>query len=208
MTLASPPRDAARALLDKDYGRPDRMDGAELAQRVGDYYRRPDAGDVSGAVTAEPEARRNAVSPAPDSLEAFRSALVRKDPGDAALKPPASWTQAEVREVMRTYAGLPDRDPRKTQLANRTAEWFGRDEGFAGLAEVTRAGLGGLHPDPETGLQKTLNALGSRAGSWEPLKEDGWIGPKTTEGFSRVGSATPADDLVRSWAANLWEDWA
>ena len=73
------PRDAAKALLDKDYGRPDRMDGPELAQRVGDYYRRPDAGDVSGAVTR--------------------------------------------------------------------------------------------------------GALGSRAGSWEPLKEDGWIGPKTTEGF-------------------------
>ena len=38
-------------------------------------------------------------------------------------------------------------------------------------------------------------------------KEGGWIGPKITGSFSRVASATPADDLVRSWAANLWEDW-
>lgn len=82
----------------------------------------------------------------------------------------------------------------------------------ADLAEETDANVGGLFRNPEKplapraarpesmALQQSLNELGPKAlgAAWTPLKEDGWIGPKTTDAFTRLAKAGDPDELTRS----------
>lgn len=61
-------------------------------------------------------------------------------------------------------------------------------------------------PRPESeALQGTLNDLGSKTfgSGWKPLKQDGWIGPKTTSAFSRVAKAVGADRLAGAFGSFL-----
>ncbi|MEO5338664.1 MAG: hypothetical protein H7841_17525 [Magnetospirillum sp. WYHS-4] len=79
----------------------------------------------------------------------------------------------------------------------------------ADLEGETETAFAGLHPQPGLALQKTLNGLGPKAADgagWTPLKEDGWIGPRTTEAFAQVAGRNDPDDFARSFARNLWPD--
>jgi hypothetical protein len=74
------------------------------------------------------------------------------------------------------------------------------DTAFAPLFRAAGSG-----PTPEANvLQETLNAVGpDHVGDWQPLKVDGWIGPKTTEAFGRVMGAGDADGFTRSLGQGL-----
>ena len=94
---------------------------------------------------------------------------------------------------------------------------FAQGRDHRNLAQETERTFGPLFRNPKTplpatahrpesgALQQTLNDLGSKTfgSGWEQLKEDGWIGPKTTSPFSRVAKGAGVGDLVRSFGRAL-----
>ena len=84
--------------------------------------------------------------------------------------------------------------------------------GFADLAKTTKSAFGPLFHDPakplaekapryeSVALQETVNDMGKQqfgADKWQPLKTDGWIGPKTTNAFSQVSKAVDPHSLTK-----------
>ncbi|MBI5164413.1 MAG: hypothetical protein HY985_10985 [Magnetospirillum sp.] len=96
---------------------------------------------------------------------------------------------------------------------NRFARQAERDGSAEGLAATTQGAFAPLFrapgdakaPKVEAGiLQETLNAHGGRTfDDWQPLKVDGWIGPKTTEAFARLLPEHGADALTAAYGRGL-----
>ena len=83
--------------------------------------------------------------------------------------------------------------------------------GFADLAKTTKSAFGPLFHDPakplaekapryeSVALQEAVNDMGKKqfgADKWQPLKTDGWIGPKTNNAFSHVAKAVDPHSLT------------
>jgi len=89
----------------------------------------------------------------------------------------------------------------------------GRRDGVEGLKDMTENAFGPLFRDPArparglsgrveaAALQETLNDLGGKGtnaiSSFEPLKPDGLIGPKTQNAFNRINRAAGPERLTR-----------
>jgi len=92
----------------------------------------------------------------------------------------------------------------------RAAQANGNSEG---LEDKTHSIFGPLFRDPKDArapkveggvLQETLNQIGPKHhDDWQPLKVDGWIGPKTTGAFGRVLKHEDADAVTRSFGRGL-----
>ncbi len=87
-----------------------------------------------------------------------------------------------------------------------------------GLGKFTAKTLGPLFRDPRAKtperspkvessiLQETVNDLGSShfgRGKWKPLKEDGWIGPKSEDAFSKVARAAGPEKVTERFGSFL-----
>src|SRR3546814_17430868 len=79
-----------------------------------------------------------------------------------------------------------------------------RDEAHAAFAPLFGGGLsphaGSRSKQPwGLALQDTVNDLGTEAfdkSRWTPLRDDGWIGPKTTDAFAKVLRKTGSDRQI------------
>lgn len=93
-------------------------------------------------------------------------------------------------------------DPNPAKLAGKMDKTFGSL--FRSSAKPKPAAT---EPKPDvTALQETLNDLGPKSfgkDQWKPLKEDGWIGPKTNDAFSQVAKTTESFDFTSKFGKLL-----
>ncbi len=94
----------------------------------------------------------------------------------------------------------------------------GRKGGFKDLAKTVDKSFGSLFRDQakpkavkeprqeSLALQDTVNHFGEKQfgrDKWTPLKDDGWIGPKTTDAFAKVAKAVNPERLTRRFSGAI-----
>jgi len=124
----------------------------------------------------------------PETDFAFRKTVAAKGPG----RVEDGLALAEFRD----YARQAERKNDVSDLAHRTLDIFGPLYRMNPQDE----------PKHESGaLQASLNDLGPKhlGDSWQPLKLDDWIGPKTTQSFADVLSAVGSDTLAQNYGSWL-----
>ena len=182
----------------------------------------PSVKTLQSGINLVADARREENLPGPLAPQQLEREMARRDRMALAIR--ASQPLKEDGAFgPKTRLGLKrtlvDRGPGKVEegFALGAFRDFARKNDHGGLASETDRTLGSLFrnpsrplpptaPRPESGaLQQTLNDLGPKTfgSGWEPLKEDGWIGPKTTSAFSQVAKGAGVDNLVRSFGSFL-----
>jgi hypothetical protein len=82
---------------------------------------------------------------------------------------------------------------------------FARQAGQDGNADDLESKTASLFGDQAgRSLQKTLNQVGAdERNDWQPLVEDNWIGPKTTQAFAGLMGDTDPDSFTQSFGQGL-----